>query len=363
MFLSCINSFNSSLVGKEFASINDDNYSYRYFTFDELKDVLLSSNYIGVQFNIIPEIVDIICQYHGNIDWSKTDKSENISIVNSTDGNISYAVVERKRNGQDTILFNEWIDLTDIFESESKQDSGGDNNSVDNSNNDGNNNVLRYVFKFIEYRDKKRYQNNGENDGVAQIRLGFITPQFNTVFADDSGDNMIGLPFEREIEIMKDTIDSTADDEYIRSQLEMKYSYYSMSWHTNGAEGYFVDTQHDFRCNINNNNNKNNGGINNPKWFDETCTTDWNYFDVGFQTGYKNKDSNSYIMIQVDLNNKTMMIISDGLQDQENEKQKFMIRKIRKELVQEMKKTKQIRFGVSLHMTRAGRFAIGLVRI
>ena len=70
--------------------------------------------------------------------------------------------------------------MTDIFESESKQDSGDSTN---------NNNVLPYVFKLVEYRDKKRYQTNGENDGVAQIRLGFMTPQFNTVFTDDTFDS------------------------------------------------------------------------------------------------------------------------------------------------------------------------------
>ena len=89
MFLSRINSFNSSLVGTQFTSINDDNYGYRYFTFDELKDVhvLLSSNYVGVKFNTTPKIVDIICQYHGLllIGQKKIDKSENISIVNSTE--------------------------------------------------------------------------------------------------------------------------------------------------------------------------------------------------------------------------------------------------------------------------------------
>ena len=162
---------------------------YDYHSFKDLRAALSCSW-------IIPEIIDIICDYIGIVDWSPIDKSDKISLVQSNDGNISYAVVDNTQDGQDTILFNQSIFLQEYFGDSGNNNCGGC--------------ICRYVFKAIEYRDHLHYQDDNENDGVAHIRVGFATSKFNVEYSTRLESDMIGT-----------------------------YGNHSMSWYSSGDECRF----------------------------------------------------------------------------------------------------------------------------
>ena len=97
-----------------------------YFDINRSKNVLISSDYIKI-YDIIDDIIVIICKYCGIVDWSDIDKSNNISIVQSNDNKISYAICERNDKNDagtyDDICFDEWINI------------------------DSNKSIFKYVFK------------------------------------------------------------------------------------------------------------------------------------------------------------------------------------------------------------------------
>ena len=89
------NNTNTSIVGflKKLVNNKTDNndVSYNYYNLDQLKQAIKQTQFI-TKYNIIDDLIRIICQYHGIITWSKTDKSSEVSIFNSNDNKISYIV-------------------------------------------------------------------------------------------------------------------------------------------------------------------------------------------------------------------------------------------------------------------------------
>ena len=102
----------------KFKNQKDLNYIYyKYYDINDLQKTLLNTKYID-EYNIIIDIINIICEYHGITQcWTKdeTYKSNNIVVINSNDNLISYAIAERNRQNDrlvhDSILFNDWIDI------------------------------------------------------------------------------------------------------------------------------------------------------------------------------------------------------------------------------------------------------------
>ena len=95
-------------------SERDTKHENGYLPFDasKLKDIFLSSNFIMKELQLIPEIIDIICEYCKpiNLSWSEQEKSKYIQIVytnpdiNGIDvidkynANISYAMIGKRQH-------------------------------------------------------------------------------------------------------------------------------------------------------------------------------------------------------------------------------------------------------------------------
>ena len=127
---------------------------HNYYNVVELANVLLSTKYIK-SCNVIPDIVNIICEFHGIVGWSEFDKSDNIKIMNSDDNNIKYAILESDKTNDsllyDRILLNEWINI------------------------DCGKKIFRYLFKVNRlYRPK-----NG--DPYPLFQIGFLTRKFKRI--------------------------------------------------------------------------------------------------------------------------------------------------------------------------------------
>lgn len=111
------------------------NINYSYFTIAQLSNVLTATQFIN-KYNIINDIVLIICNYCGVLDWSSTDKSPYLTVSNcstSTSSSLRVLPVMKKRLDSTHMrhigLLNEYIDCSD-----------------DNSNN---NQIYRYLFKYF----------------------------------------------------------------------------------------------------------------------------------------------------------------------------------------------------------------------
>ena len=92
------------------SKITKSYYHYRYSDIDSLRRALSLCDYV-IQYNIIDDIITIICQYYPFVDWSMIDKSNTISITNSNDNKISYATFNdySGHSKHNTILLNESI--------------------------------------------------------------------------------------------------------------------------------------------------------------------------------------------------------------------------------------------------------------
>ena len=145
---------NLSQIANKFNIYNDPDVYHNYFSKNKLKSTLLSTEYVS-KYNIINDILDIICKYHGiNVsNWSTTIKSDNIHIENSQDNNITYAILRRCEPNiysfYDTILIDNWINLTDT-----------------------NKQIYRYIFKVTEHISY-------DSTGVCSLRIGIISDKFN----------------------------------------------------------------------------------------------------------------------------------------------------------------------------------------
>ena len=132
---------------------------YNYFNSDELKHVLLSCVLV-LECNVYVGLIDVICGYVGIADWSNEDKSGDISLYDSNDKCISYAlsyVTEPGGDNYNTVLFDEWID-----NSNSKQ-------------------IYRYMFRFF-------VRNHSE---LASIFVGFVGLKWKCPLKD--GNIAIGI--------------------------------------------------------------------------------------------------------------------------------------------------------------------------
>ena len=86
---------------------------YLRFDVNKLKDIFLSSNFIMKELELIPEIIDIICEYCKSSDlcWCEEKKSKFIRIIYTNpdiatmdvidkhNANISYAIIGKRQNG------------------------------------------------------------------------------------------------------------------------------------------------------------------------------------------------------------------------------------------------------------------------
>ena len=127
---------------------------HNFYSITHLKQVLLEAPYID-DFNIIDDIVDIICTYHGILEWSESDKSSNIEIIGSKDQTISYAKVKLiskiQDNGYGTIFFNEWIDLA------------------------CNKKIFKYILKVSEMVHRKGLIKSG----FRELQIGLVSTNFD----------------------------------------------------------------------------------------------------------------------------------------------------------------------------------------
>lgn len=270
---------------------------------NHLKQFLVPCINKTYMLNIIPEIVNIICNYCGITDWSMTEKSDKFSIINSKDNNISYAILKSKDRCQETILLNEWIDLENTCK------------------------IYRYVFKFLPLIPK---QMKRKHNMTGSIRVGFITPQFKMNFSNVDYKEMIG-------ELEGDC---------------------AMCWFTQGSS-------HSFFCNglfINTPSIDDNGeqirglcdferGIN----YNQTQTqNESNYCNI-----FDGSTMSSYFMIELDLKYYKMTVVCDEIEY----RGKKSSCDIPHDLLQNIVKLKQVRMGLSIYIDDAGVFGLGIVRI
>ena len=171
---------------------NSDIY-YDYFSHNDLILILESSDYIGKIFDITPAIINLICQYISSENiWSNNIKSKNISIVNSFDNEISYAMMERTwhGNGKDTILFNDWIHVPQLNNNKNNNKYGYkkrfnihdkiNNNNSNNTNDNSKQFVHQYIFKCIPACPvaNKGSNYNLNHKVTAHFCIGFVTQPF-----------------------------------------------------------------------------------------------------------------------------------------------------------------------------------------
>ena len=142
---------------------NGDIY-YHYFNEDELKSVLKSIECDSYKLN--DDLINIICQYYCITQWSQlsNEKSNKISIYNSNDNMISYAIGHpnvddsQSLNDHDTILLHTIIDKT-----------------------------IKPIYRFMF---KNVLINN--NDARSYIRIGILSKDCNQLGSDMIGDSYIG---------------------------------------------------------------------------------------------------------------------------------------------------------------------------
>ena len=127
---------------------------YSYFDIKDLHDALLSTTCIQ-KYDIIPGIINIICEYNGITNWSNIDKSDNISIISSKDNKISYAIAKRIHDEEqwigDTILFNQWINL------------------------DCNKSIYNYIFRVTQYNSI----DNTDKIQAYALNIGIISSKYS----------------------------------------------------------------------------------------------------------------------------------------------------------------------------------------
>ena len=96
--------------------IDFKNVYYNIYNINDLKNALLSSEYV-TKYNIIDDIINIICKYNGILDWTNDDKykSNVINVINTNNNLISYAIVDTDNPSHvsryDTIFLNQWFDI------------------------------------------------------------------------------------------------------------------------------------------------------------------------------------------------------------------------------------------------------------
>ena len=114
-------SYNSDNIS---GKVDQHKINYNYYTRKSLKKALKPGN-------LIEDILNIICDYCGITQWSLYEKSKDISIVNSNDNNIEYAILTQTADTNQmedkyhNVFFNEWIDLS------------------------GDKSIFRYIFKYF----------------------------------------------------------------------------------------------------------------------------------------------------------------------------------------------------------------------
>ena len=148
-------------------AVNDDNVYHNYFSIQSMTNALQSCRIVS-NFNVIDDILNIIASYCGTVQWSDTEKSSQLIILNSLDNKISYAILPKKNTTQHfmrhNIYLNEWIN---IFENMS-------NNKF----------IYRYIFKYYSNKDFGR---------GPVILGGFATNKYENALQGPSTDvNMIG---------------------------------------------------------------------------------------------------------------------------------------------------------------------------
>ena len=131
-----------------------ENGYFLRFDVDKLKDIFLSSNFIMKELELIPEIIDIICEYCKcmNLSWSEDEKSKFIRIVHTNpdinkldvidkhNANISYAIIGTK---QQNIWANSVVTGKPIL----LKDNCGRNNTF-----------FRFIFRLFVNLPHKYYQ-------------------------------------------------------------------------------------------------------------------------------------------------------------------------------------------------------------
>ena len=327
---------------------NTKDIYYPCFNLKKLKKTLLSTEYISKKYNIISGIVDIICEYHGTLDWSSINKSKHISIIPSKDKKISYAVLTKPESNfrwNETILFSESFEVDIGIDNQADSNSSSTDikikNSIASMNNDDDENgsvtndkktikngllsrsetksVFRFMFKCSEYRLQSK-----QRRGVfilPTLNIGFVTNRFKQSMA------FTNVEFNQIIGDMAYASDGS-----------------SMSWKTDSDDCWFQNPDIQFGC-------------------DKQCCVNWNAWDNSF--GFDNKSRDCYFMIEINFHTEfqTMTIICNALEDSIDEKKYTQIQ-IPQTILHEIEETKQFCLGLSLSLPNcASSFAVGFIKI
>ena len=127
---------------------------YDYYSLNALQKAINATNLIN-RLNVIPDIVNIICSFCSITKWSQTDKSKIISIVNSNDNNIEYAVITKSNPVfHDNAFFDNWIDYC--------------NDKL----------IYRYIFKYYTNLPIKLVS------GIDTLYCGFVSSQYTLELED-----------------------------------------------------------------------------------------------------------------------------------------------------------------------------------
>ena len=306
-----VSNLSKSTLKQLFKDHHKPNYVYyNYYDSQELKNVLLSTDYIS-KLNIISDIIDIICNFYPITKWSSINKSNNIYITNSIDNTISYAniicqdthniindnnknIIKNYNNKSGIIFFNEWIDL--------------------NFSNEYNKFIYRYIFKVHQfYEIDKLKESNELNFSIdffdlgSSFQIGLTSNKFNKNI------NKIGFDINGE----------------------------SICWNCDGKIcGFYYKSSK-----INDDNNIN------------EYYSLWNSFKIS--KGFTINNKNNFFMIEIDLKYNKFKIKCYSIVGI-----KFIITEtsIPSQLLKTINQTKMFRIGVSFKLDTFGSFALGLVK-
>ena len=272
---------------------------YNYFDKDKLRQTLLSRDYVSSEYEMIPEVVNIIVDYCGITNWFHIDKSRNISLIESDDKNISYAILrnDKSQTVYHSIFLNDWIELdlqsTSTITTAKK--------------------VFKYIFKCTQLDCSNNCSNlSSSNTYIGTgMDIGFYVKTSKNKkmkFTNVTANEVIGAG--------KDG-----------NSMACAANSRGRAFSTSGI------------------------GIN-----DVRQRISWNDFIV--EQRFDNTSKDSYFMVQLDFISNKMSVICGAFENQK----KCHQHEIPKAIIKQLQQTDQICVGSSLEMTVAGAFEIVLLR-